>query len=100
MVGIKNIAVNSGRMTILFDFFIESERDLPILLDIVSSKFISTFCLNDFSVVEEEIQEIFIELIKPMVERIKYTEENRMIIEKREEEKESLIGMYLNYNFK
>ena len=100
MTTIKNIAVNSERKAILFDFFVESEKDLPILLDIVSSKFLSTFCLNELFIDEEEYQEIFIELMKPMVKRIKFAEENRIIVRTDKGEEEEYVSMYINYNFK
>lgn len=100
MTTIKNIAVNSERKAILFDFFVESEKDLPILLDIVSSKFLSTFCLNELFIDEEEYQEIFIELMKPMVKRIKFAEENRIIVRTDKGEEEEHVTMYINYNFK
>ena len=70
MVGIKNIAVNIKREALLFDFFVDSKEDFPLLIDIISSKYLSVFVLNEIFIDEEEYQKYFINRLYPAMQNI------------------------------
>ena len=97
MVGIKNIAVNIKREALLFDFFVDSKEDFPLLIDIISSKYLSVFVLNEIFIDEEEYQKYFINRLYPaMTKHTKFGKENNIIVQRYMIKEEEYISISLN----